>query len=244
MARDDAAKAPPMIPQRYEEYVELGRLTPHPANFNEGDVGLLCELIDANGFAGAVMAQESTGIIIDGGTRYDTAVAQGWAGLPVMWVDVDDATRDRLLAEWNETGRRGTNNLPKMVAFLEGLAATPEGLRGSAFDGDHLDKLILDLNRPLNLAPGHSPGADAPTGAQYAENDEQLAERQARIEGYQDRKQGGALVEMILVFTPEEHAEATGLLAGIRQRDGDLPAAAVVLAALRQLAPAPEPEPS
>lgn len=145
----DQAEAPPrLIPQRYEENVALDRLTPHPANPNEGDQGLLSELLKANGFGGAVLAQESTGIIIDGETRWRTAEAEGMTGLPVIWMDVPDDERDRLLASWNESGRRGANDMVKLVALLTGLAQTPRGLEGAAFDGSDLDDAVKALNPP------------------------------------------------------------------------------------------------
>jgi 16S rRNA G966 N2-methylase RsmD len=137
---------PEVIPQRYEEYVPLDRLTPHPANANEGDQGLLSELLDANGFGGAVLAQAGTGILIDGETRWRTALAKGMTGLPVIWMDISDDERDRFLASWNESTRRGRNDEQKLVALLAGLAQTPRGLEGAAFDGDDLDELMAALN--------------------------------------------------------------------------------------------------
>jgi site-specific DNA-methyltransferase (adenine-specific) len=135
-----------MIPQRYEPHVPLDRLTPHPMNANDGDRGLLSTLLDANGFGGAVLAQESTGLLIDGETRWRTALEKGMTGLPVIWLDVDDDSRDRLLASLNESTRRGRNDEAKLVALLTGLAQTPRGLEGAAFDGDDLDELMAALN--------------------------------------------------------------------------------------------------
>jgi DNA modification methylase len=137
---------PEVIPQRYEEHVELSRLVPHPANANEGDLGLLSGLLDANGFGGAVLAQEGTGILIDGETRWRTALERGMTGLPVLWLEVTDDQRDRLLASWNESTRRGRNDESKLVALLTGLAQTPRGLEGAGFDGDDLDALMAGLN--------------------------------------------------------------------------------------------------
>jgi 16S rRNA G966 N2-methylase RsmD len=154
---------PDVIPQRYESHVPLDRLTPHPANPNESDLGLLCDLIDANGFAGAVLAQESTGLLIDGEHRWRTALEKGMTGLPVLWLDVDDDQRDRLLASLNESTRRGRNDEAKLVALLTGLAQTPRGLTGSAFDGDDLDALMASLNgeqgggRPTDGDPDDAP---------------------------------------------------------------------------------------
>jgi DNA modification methylase len=136
---------PEVISQRYEEHVELSRLVPHPANPNESDLGLLGELIDANGFATPVLAQESTGLIIDGEHRWIAAGQHGMTGLPVVWLDVDDDQRDRLLASLNESTRRGRNDEAKLVALLTGLAQQPRGLEGTGFDGDDLDALIAAM---------------------------------------------------------------------------------------------------
>jgi len=136
---------PEVIPQRFEEHVPLDRLVEHPANPNEGDLGLLSELLDANGFAGAVMAQESTGIVMDGNHRLKTARQRGMTGLPVIWADVDDDARDRILASFNESTRRGRNDESKLVALLTGLAQQPRGLEGTGFDGDDLDALIAAM---------------------------------------------------------------------------------------------------
>lgn len=151
---------PAILPQRFDPLVPLDQLHRHPANANDGDLGLLCTQLDALGFAGAVMAQESTGILIDGETRLDAAEEKGLPGLPVLWVDCDDDTRDRLLASWNETGRRGSNNLPKLVALLQGLAVTPRGLEGAAFDGDDLDRYIAELRREPEPPPEPGPPAE------------------------------------------------------------------------------------
>jgi hypothetical protein len=146
-------QVPRMIPQRYEAEVPLDRLTPHPMNMNEGDQGVLSELLDANGFGGAVLAQESTGLLIDGETRWRTALAKGMKSLPVIWLDCTDDTRDRLLASLNESTRRGRNDASKVVALLTGLVKTPRGLEGTAFTGDDLDDVVRSLNPPARGNP-------------------------------------------------------------------------------------------
>jgi hypothetical protein len=147
-----------MLPQRYEPLVPLDQLHPHPANFNDPDLGLLCTLLEANGFAGAVLAQESTGILFDGRTRLEAAREKGLPGLPVIWVDVDDDTRDRLLGEWNESCRAGRHDEARLVAFLQGMVTTADGLAGCAFTGDQLDAAIRRLQ--AQAADGGPPPAD------------------------------------------------------------------------------------
>lgn len=121
---------------------------------------MISQLIEANGFAGAVLAQESTGLLIDGEHRWRAALAEGMTGLPVLWLDISDDTRDRLLASLNESTRRGINDEAKLVALLTGLAQTPRGLTGTAYDGDDLDALISAMTgegrgggNPLNGDP-------------------------------------------------------------------------------------------
>lgn len=221
-------KTSPFVTQTYEAEVALDRLTPHPANPNQGDIGLLCELFDQNGFAGAVMAQQSTGILIDGETRWHAAREKNLPALPVIWVDVDDDTRDRLLAEWNESTRRGRNDETKLLALLTGLAATPRGLEGAAFDGDDVDSLMARLNQPLHIT-------DAPSGAEHSETPEEQSAREERVDGYRDRKDGGNLVEMILVFTTDDRQEIGDLMDTARTAlgNGGLRAADLALRGMR-----------
>ena len=148
MPADVSGLIPETVPQEYEAAVPLDRLTPHPANPNQGDAGLIGELLDANGFVGAVLAQKSTGLLIDGEHRWIAAGQHGMPTIPVVWVDVDDDARDRLLASLNESTRRGRNDEVKLVALLQGLAVTQRGLAGAAFDGDDLDALIKHLDPP------------------------------------------------------------------------------------------------
>lgn len=218
--------------QRYEAAVPLTALTPHPMNPNEGDVGLLAELLDANGFVGAVLAQDTTGIIIDGETRWRAASATGAQHIPVMWVQVDDETRDRLLASINESNRRGRNDESKLLALLQPFAGTLKGFAGTAFDGDDVDRLLAGLGKGLSFGP--SPEADGG----YAEGDEELADRADKIDGYKDRSGGGALIEMILVFTPEARQEVDEHVTTARRalEDANVRAADIVLRALRVLA--------
>lgn len=179
----------PMISQSYRSAVPITDLTPHPANPNQGDVGLVGSLFEANGFAGAVLVQKSTGLIIDGETRWRAAKDKGMTTIPVMFLDVDDDTRDRLLAEWNESGRVGRNDETKLLALLTGLNATPRGLDGTAHDGDDIDDLLYKLRG--NEDPGE-PDSDSSGGS------------------------GSGLVDMTLRLTPEALEEITRQLEDIR----------------------------
>jgi DNA modification methylase len=141
-------EAPPdiaLVPQRYEGYVPFDQLTPHPLNANEGDLGLLDELLRANGMGGAILVQENTGLIIDGEQRRAVAMEAGLLGGPVIYMDVSDDEVVRFLASWNEAGRRGINNMAKLITMLKGLVPTARGLDGTAFRGEDLDTMIASM---------------------------------------------------------------------------------------------------
>lgn len=134
--------APAVVAQEYDEAVPLDRLKPHPANPNVGDLDLLDELLTANGFAGAVMAQKSTGTLIDGEHRWRKMRDKGAATIPVLWLDVGDDARDRLLASINESGRQGHNDEGRLLALLKPFTLTGKGLTGTAFSADRLAALV------------------------------------------------------------------------------------------------------
>lgn len=137
---------PAIIGQRYDPHIPVDQLTEHPANPNEGDEGAVCESLDAHGFYGAVLVQESTGIVFAGNTRLRSARSKGMTGIPGFWCQVDDDTRDRILSVDNEATRKGRNDESRLVALLTGLAQQPRGLEGTGFDGDDLDALIAALS--------------------------------------------------------------------------------------------------
>jgi len=149
---------PGVIGQRYDPCIPLGQLVEHPANPNDGDEGAVCQSLDAHGFYGAVLVQESTGIVFAGNTRLRSARSKGMAGIPGFWCDVDDDTRDRILSVDNEATRKGRNDEERLVALLTGLAQQPRGLEGTGFDGEDLDALIATLGGPGGGGP--QPGGD------------------------------------------------------------------------------------
>jgi site-specific DNA-methyltransferase (adenine-specific) len=203
-----ATRIPSVIAQRYEARVPLAALTPHPANPNSGDAGLVGDLITANDFATPVLAQESTGLIIDGETRWIAAGQIGMTELPVVWLEVDDDTRDRLLASLNEATRRGLNDEGKLVALLEGIAHKQGTLDGTAFDAEDLDALVRRLNGPPPDPgdPDDVPPAPATpvtrTGDLWLLGDHRLLVGDARDPAVIARLMGGELADCLWTDPP------------------------------------------
>lgn len=141
----DHADTPALIDQEYE-LVPVVDLTPHPANFNEGDIGVIHESVEANGFYGAIVAQRSTGYVLAGNHRLVAAGQAGIEQVPVLWVDVDDSQALRILTVDNRSTRLGHDRVDDLIDVLTSLAMEDIGLAGTGFDGDDLDALIAEQN--------------------------------------------------------------------------------------------------
>ena len=140
------------------ESVALGKLKPHPRNPRQGDVGAIHQSIEANGFYGAVVAQKSTGHVLAGNHRLLAAKHTNAEEIPVMWVDVDDATALRILLADNRTNDLASYDDGALAELLTSIMQDEGTLDGTGYDGDALDQLLADL--------GQLGGEDSDPGAQ------------------------------------------------------------------------------
>lgn len=137
-----------IVKQEYK-VVPVAKLTPHPRNPNQGDVGSIATSIDQNGFYGATIVQKSTGYILAGEHRWKAAKASGGAEIPIIEIDVDDAVAVRILLADNQTAKLSSYDENGLADLLRDLVAEegPEGLLGTGFDGDDLDDLLAKLEK-------------------------------------------------------------------------------------------------
>jgi ParB/Sulfiredoxin domain len=131
------------------EVVPVTKLTPHPRNPRQGDLGAIAESIRAHGFYGSLVVQESTGHICAGNHRYRAAVQLGLKELPVDWIDCTDEEALRILVADNRASDLAMNDGPILADLLRELSATTEGLFGTLYAGDDLDDLIAQMDDPL-----------------------------------------------------------------------------------------------
>lgn len=124
----------------------------HEANPRQGDVGMVVDLIESNGYLVPVVAQTSTRRVIDGNHRLQAARHLGMTEIPVSWVDVDDATALRHLLGSNRASDSAAYDDQSLAALLTDLATT-SGLDGTGWDNDSLDSLLADLNTPVDPEP-------------------------------------------------------------------------------------------
>jgi len=149
---------PKTLAQRYE-LIALNRVKPNPANVNQGDYGAIMESIDANGFFGAILANERTGHILIGNHRYKVAIDQGFDLIPCIWVNVTESQERRIMLADNRTARLGSDDTAALAALLTELAAEDQGLSGTGFDGDDLDDLLNELTKEPK-GPDKDPGQE------------------------------------------------------------------------------------
>jgi hypothetical protein len=126
------------VSQRYEPDAELAGLLEFPGNPRVGDGDAVAESIDANGFYGAVLVQESTRRILAGHTRRRELLDAGATRGPVIWCEVDDATAKRILAGDNRTAELASWDTDALLALLTEMGATDAALLGSAFTMDDM----------------------------------------------------------------------------------------------------------
>jgi DNA modification methylase len=145
----------------YEARVDLDRLATHPRNPRRGNIGRLEQLIDANGFHGALLCQRSTGFILAGNHRMLAARARGLTELPVLWVDVDDGEALRILLGDNRASDDAAYDDETLAALLSELEATDAGLTGTGYTDADLEALLNRIG--VDVAPtGSTEPDDAP----------------------------------------------------------------------------------
>jgi len=129
-----------IVNERYE-LVSVDLIRPHPKNPRRGNLDVLVESIQKNGFYGALVVQRSTGFIVAGNHRYLAAKKCGINALPVLWVDVDDQTARRILLADNRTSDLATYDDEQLAALLR-EACTENDLLGTGYTDDDLEALI------------------------------------------------------------------------------------------------------
>lgn len=136
----------------------LENVRPNPANPNNGDVDVVIESIMRHGFNGVITADRRTGMIIAGHTRYAALLALGETRGPLVFADYeegDDAGPVAYMLVDNESARMARMDEHQEVRLLQMLQATEEGLYGSGFTEEKLDRLLAKLAAEDDEKIGH-----------------------------------------------------------------------------------------
>ena len=148
------------------ETVHIDDVRPHPKNVRQGDIGAICESLQAHGQYRAIVVQKSTGLILAGNHTWKAAKQIGWRDIAVHYIDCDDDQAMRILLADNRANDLATYDDAALAVVLQELAATQQGLAGTLFDGDALDDLIDKIGKPIEQ---DEPPTDAPAITQLGD---------------------------------------------------------------------------
>lgn len=138
------AKAQPKIINDSLEMVSIHNLITHPKNARKGNVQMIVDSINANGFYGCVVAQKSTGHILRGNHTFMASREAGLESIPTIWVDCNDKQALKILVADNRASDLATYDNEALAELLADLSNTI-GLDGTGFDEEFLNELIGNI---------------------------------------------------------------------------------------------------
>ncbi len=132
------------------ELVAIDSVKPHPKNAKKGNVDVIRESIERNGFYGALVVQKRTSEILVGNHRWKAAKLVGLGEVPVIWVDVDASTEKRLLLVDNRASDLGAYDDTAIAELLQQVERETGTLEGTGYNPSDLGKLIDDLTPKID----------------------------------------------------------------------------------------------
>jgi ParB-like chromosome segregation protein Spo0J len=140
--------------RRFEEAAPIDQFAEHPQNPNVGAVDLIAESLDAHGFVGAIVVQESSNRIIAGNHRWRAMKAAGATSIPAIIVDVSDDEALQLMLMDNKAAREGHNDEQMLADVLAQIAASEDedALAKAGYSDTELEALLERLGRADTFA--------------------------------------------------------------------------------------------
>lgn len=132
------------------EVVDVAKLQAHPRNARQHARTAIAESMEANGFYGAVVARKRDGLLLKGHGSLEQAVRKGAKKVPVIWVDVDDATADRILIGDNRTSDLASYDFEMLAPQLQTMQASGN-LMGTGFAPEDISKMLQPSAPPPKL---------------------------------------------------------------------------------------------
>lgn len=149
------------------EMVAIDKLKKHPKNARKGNISVIKESIQTNGFYGALVAQKKSGYILVGNHRFEAAVSLGYKELPVIWVEADDEQASRLMLVDNRSTDIAVYDDRALLDLLQSVPS----LEGTGFKDDDLSTLLeLIGDIPTDYDGGSIPGNNPYVGLPPEEN--------------------------------------------------------------------------
>jgi len=127
------------------ERLKISALELHPQNARQGDVGAICQSLEAHGQYKPIVVQRSKMRVCAGNHTTQAAQALGWTEIDAVVLDVDDDQALRILLVDNRANDLATYDNSVLTDLLEHLVRSDYGLEGTGYDGSDLDDLLADL---------------------------------------------------------------------------------------------------
>lgn len=125
--------------------VPIDQLHPHPDNPWNGDIDAIATSIEINGLYRPVYAR-TDGTLLAGNHTTAALLSLGAEQVPVVWLDVDDATARRILLVDNRSAQLGTYDDNLLLSLLDTIN-TEDNLLGTGWADQDLEDLRQLVNR-------------------------------------------------------------------------------------------------
>jgi ParB-like chromosome segregation protein Spo0J len=125
----------------------VAKLRPHPRNPRRGNTTLIAESLQHHGQYRPIVVQRSTGFILAGNHTFLAAKQLGWENVAVTYLDVDDATAERILLADNRTSDLASYDDNALASLLHSLPDL-DGTGFTQIDLDTLDGVFSDTDEP------------------------------------------------------------------------------------------------
>jgi len=211
------------------EYASVASLVPHPDNPRRGKVDAIVESLEKNGQYRPIVVSRATGHVLAGNHTLRAAIQLGWDKIAVTYLDdLTPEQEKRILLADNRTADMGTYDDEALLKALRDLVDADDDLTGTGYTLDDFEDLQVILEGAAEVAAPQ-------TDAHYNEDEEQMAERAARLGNYQSLK-GQGIAEVILILTNEKKEQLYLWLERLRMEWGaDLTNGEVVHAAVARI---------
>lgn len=130
--------------------VEIDLVQPHPENYNNGDVDGISESIMLNGMYRPIYVQRSTSFIVAGNHTWMACKGLGAEQIPVVYMDIDDATALRIMLADNEYAKKAKADYGQMVNVLELVLSMDGTLAGTGILDHELAQLKALAETPFD----------------------------------------------------------------------------------------------
>lgn len=125
--------------------VDIDRVHPHPDNPWNGDTDAIATSIEINGLYRPVYAR-TDGTLLAGNHTTAALLSLGAEKVPVVWLDVDEATARRILLVDNRSAQLGRYDDSLLLSLLDTIAQD-DNLLGTGWADQDLEDLRQLVNR-------------------------------------------------------------------------------------------------